>query len=225
MPDKNDTQQAQEPTDGAANEIEHTPDENFASEDKEIEPQDSSPKPIETNTAETVLARAPHHKTARDAEPFDFERCTVLVMLQIAPLREGQSPYERKVFISARTHSYPPYLKQMRWDELAPRLPNEINALLEGVKEELPRRAAEQHTLDEAERQRQAQLQAESANRRAANKEKSNSANAKGKRSKHVDLNAPPTLTNEISAPPTETAPAEPQAPLETEPSAQMAMF
>ncbi|OQY99641.1 MAG: hypothetical protein B6D41_01030 [Chloroflexi bacterium UTCFX4] len=140
---------------------------------------------------DTKLARSLERKFARDDEPYDFEKCTVLVMLQLMPLRDGQPPNTRKVFITARTHSYAPYAMQMRWDELAPRLPKEINALIERLQIELAQREAEKRAREQAEQQRQAELKAESEKRRAAKKQKPSS---QSKHTKKIDLNAPPAL-------------------------------
>lgn len=140
-------------------------------------------------------ARVPQVKSARDAEPYDFDRCTVLVMLQLMPLREGQSPHTRKVFVSARTHSHPPYVTQAHWSELEARLPDEIKILLARVKEKLPQLEEERRAAEETERQRQAQIQADLEKRRAAKKEKANATKSSAlKRGKKIDLNAPPTL-------------------------------
>ncbi len=153
-----------------------------------------------TETRDTNPTRTRERKFARDDEPYDFEKCSVLVMLQLMPLRDGQPPNTRKVFITARTHSYAPYAIQMRWDELAPRLPNEINTLIARLQTELAQREAEQRAREQAEQQRQAELKAESEKRRAAKKQKSISESDAGKkhpRAKHgkkIDLNAAPAL-------------------------------
>ncbi len=157
---------------------------------------------VETKTAtrDTNPARSLERKFARDDEPYDFEKCTVLMMLQLMPLRDGQPPDARKVFITARTHSYAPYAMQMRWDELAPRLPNEINALIEQLQSELAQREAEKLACEQAEQQRQAELKVESEKRRAAKKQKSssesntNKKHSQAKQGKKIDLNAPPAL-------------------------------
>lgn len=153
-----------------------------------------------TATRDTNQTRSLDRKFARDDEPYDFEKCTVVVMLQLMPLRDGQAPDARQVFITARTHSYAPYAMQMRWNELAPRLPNEINAPIERLQIELAQREAEKLACEQAEQQRQAELKAESEKRRAAKKQKSSSevdANKKHSQAKHskkIDLNAPPAL-------------------------------
>ncbi len=126
--------------------IENEAKESFASDENlERESQESTTTPAQPKTAtlDTKGSRLLERKSARDDEPYDFERCTVLVLLQLMPLRGGQSSDARKVFVSARTHSYPPQITQMRWDELAPRLPNEIHTLLARLQNELPQRAAQ----------------------------------------------------------------------------------
>lgn len=235
MIEQNEIVQEQKVTEDAEDEITNDVNETFENDGTQrVELQDAPPNPVKANAVtERTLAHSLPQKTARDDEPYDFERCSVLVMLQLMPLREGQTPNERKVFVSARTHSYPPHLNHLRWDELAPRLPNEINALLDSIKAELPRREAERQALAEAERLRQAQLKAESEKRRAGKKDKTNSANpttakqASQKRNKRVDLNALPTLEegNSAQKPVTEIVTTEQQEPVKTEPSAQMTMF
>ena len=195
MPDEKETLQEQvgEETVMENKEIENEEGEtNVANNETVVEPKTASP--------DTKLARSLERKFARDDEPYDFEKCTAVVMLQIMPMRDGQSSDARKVFITARTHSYAPYAMQMRWDELVSRLPNEINALIERLQIELAQREAEQRAREQAEQQRQAELKAESEKRRAAKKQKASSesdANKKQSQSKHgkkIDLNAPPAL-------------------------------
>ena len=182
-------------------------------EDEEIENEEGETNAgndetvVEHKTAplDTRLARSLERKFARDDEPYDFEKCTVVVMLQLMPLCDGQPPNTRKVFITARTHSYAPYAIQMRWDELAPRLPNEINTLMERLQIELAQREAEKLAREQAEQQRQAELKAENEKRRAAKKQKSISesdASKKHSQSKHtkkIDLNAPPALAENLT--------------------------
>lgn len=187
-----------------------------------------------TATRDTNPTRSLERKFARDDEPYDFEKCTVLVMLQLMPLRDGQPPNTRKVFITARTHSYAPYAMQMRWDELAPRLPNEINTLIEGLQNGLPQREAEQRTREQAEQQRQAALKAESEERRAAKKQKpssesdTNKKHSQAKHGKKIDLNAPPALAenpktlSQENENPIATKDVEPEASAS---SVQMTMF
>lgn len=187
-----------------------------------------------TTTRDTNPTRSLERKFARDDEPYDFEKCTVLVMLQLMPLRDGQAPDARQVFITARTHSYVPYTMQMRWDELSPRLPNDINTLIERLQIELAQGEAEQRAREQAEQQRQAELKAESEKRRAAKKQKSssesnpNKKHSQAKQGRKIDLNAPPALSeiqrtqpqaNEI---PTATNGVESK---ELASSAQMTMF
>lgn len=159
-------------------------------------PETSNDTPTESSVPTKLLARLPQAKSARDDEPYEFAHCTVLVMLQLMPLREGQSSDARKVFISARTHSHPPFVTQARWDELEPRLPNEIKTLLTRVKQELPHHDAERGAAEQVERERQAQIQAEREKLRAAKRDKSDaSKTSEPKRGKKIDLNAPPKLS------------------------------
>ncbi|MCC7165450.1 MAG: hypothetical protein IT331_23335 [Anaerolineae bacterium] len=222
-------------------ESENETEETFASDDTPESEMQEATAPIRTQSKTTKpdaqLSRSFQRKSSRDDEPYDFERCTVLVLLQLMPLREGQLSDARKVFISARTHSYPPQVTQMLWDELAPRLPNEIKTLFERLQQDLPQRAAEQHATEEAERQRQAQLQADSEKRRAAKKEKASShTNASVKQSpqkrpKKIDLNVPPALPdkNEKEGAPSQVAGVQIMTnniePEPIAPSAQMTMF
>ena len=203
-------------------------------ESDELETNNSNAAPQKMITGNSMRSPSPQRKSARDDERYDFEHCTVLVLLQLMPLREGQSPDARKVFVTARTHSDPPYVMQLCWDELAPRLPNEIHTLLERLQQDLPRRAVEQQTAQEAERQRQTELEAESENRRAARKEKASStdqANTKQapqKRTKKIDLNAPPVLSDKESILTPATDLPSTANRIEPEPSptsAQMTMF
>src|SRR5581483_8525196 len=124
MPDETETLQEQVQQDSVTDdeEIENEEGEKNAGNDETV----VEPK---TATHTTNQTRSLERKFARDDEPYDFEKCSVVVMLQLMPLRDGQSPDARQVFITARTHSYVPYAMQTRWDELAPRLPKEINAL------------------------------------------------------------------------------------------------
>lgn len=157
-------------------------------------------------------------KSARDEEPYDFERCTVLVTLQLTPLREAQQLDARKVFISARTHSHPPYVTQAHWSEVESRLPDEIKMLLLRVQQELPQRATERRAADQAERQRQAQIQADLEKQRVARKDKANATKSgTPKRGKKIDLNAPPKLpdtdANSESQPQVAAVPVMPSEP------------
>ena len=229
MPDQTETIQEQVQKDSVMedDEIQNVEGETKAGNDETVVEHKTAPP-------DTKLARSLERKFARDDEPYDFEKCTVLVMLQLMPLREGQPPNTRKVFITARTHSYAPYATQMRWNELASRLPNEINALIERLQFELAQREAEKLAREQAEQQRQAELKAESENRRAAKKQKSISESdaskkqSQSKHSKKIDLNAPPalaenpiTLTQENENP-SATKDAETQ---ELASSVQMTMF
>lgn len=230
MTEENDVQQEQEAVEIAEEEFENEDDENQLTDNHETtvsQQTDALDKAETENTHSTTRARSFPRKSARDDEPYEFERCTVLVMLQLMPLRDGQAPDERQVYVSARTHSYPPCWKQMGWNEVGPRLPNEIHALLEQVETELPRRAAERQALEHAEHERQAQLKTESAKRRNAKKDKPTNANQPPqKKSKKVDLNALPTLDTNTAQPQSPQTPIAAAAKTEsTEPPAQMTMF
>ncbi len=181
--------------------------ENSVIEDEEIENEEGKTNAGKESVVEAKAAmpntnqtRSLERKFARDDEPYDFEKCTVLVTLQLMPLRDGQPLNTRKVLITARTHSYAPYTMQISWDDLTPRLPNEIHSLIERLQFELVQREAEQRAREQAEQQRQAALKAESEKRRAAKKQKSsseadtNKKNTQAKHSKKIDLNAPPAL-------------------------------
>lgn len=229
MPDETETFQEQVQQDSV------TENEEIEDEKEETKPgNDNTVVKAKTATRDTNPTRSLERKFARDDEPYDFEKCTVLVMLQLMPLRDGQAPDARQVFITARTHSYVPYTMQMRWDELSPRLPNEINTLIERLQIELAQREAEQRTREQAEQERQATLKAESEKRRAAKKQRSNSEsntskkNLQAKQSKKIDLNSPPALTEtKITQPqaneiPTATNNVETK---ELASSAQMTMF
>ena len=229
MPDESEKFQEQVQQDSAIedNEIENREGETKAGNDETVVEH-------KTATLNTNPTRSLERKFARDDEPDDFEKCTVLVMLQLMPLRDGQAPDARQVFITARTHSYAPYAMQMRWDELAPRLPDEINALIERLQIELAQREAEKLVRDQAEQQRQAELKVESEKRRAAKKQKPSSesdANKKHSQAKHgkkIDLNAPPALAenpktlSQENEKPIVTKDVEPEASAS---SVQMTMF
>lgn len=201
MPDETETFQEQVQEESIAE------DEQIENEEGETN-DNNNETVVETKTAtlNTNLTRSLERKFARDDEPYNFEKCTVVVMLQLMPLRDGQPPNTRNVFITARTHSYTPYAIQMRWDELASRLPNEINTLIERLQIGLVHREAEQRAREQAEQQRQAELKAESEKRRAARKQKSSSESdaskkqSQSKHSKKIDLNAPPALAENPKA-------------------------
>ncbi len=229
MPDETETFQEQvgEATVTENEEIENEEGETNAANNETI-------VEAKTETRATNQTRSLERKFARDDEPYDFEKCTVLVMLQLMPPRDGQAPDARKVLITARSHSYAPYAMQVRWDELAPRLPNEINALIERLQIELAQREAETRAREQAEQQRQAELKAESEKRRAAKKQKSSSesdTNKKHSQAKHgkkIDLNAPPALAenpktlSQKNENPIVTKDVEPEASAS---SVQMTMF
>lgn len=145
-------------------------------------------------TGNLAARRLPY---ARAGEPYDWDRCTIVVTLQITPQRAGQDAAARKVFLSARTHADPPQSASMRWSELESRLPEEIKTLLMRVRQNLPERAAQHAAEEEAERRRQQELKAQSEKRAAEKKSKGQinvPAPRTAKRKSKIDLNAPPAL-------------------------------
>ncbi|HZQ05879.1 MAG TPA: hypothetical protein VFD70_04820 [Anaerolineae bacterium] len=148
---------------------------------------------------------------ARAEEPYDWNRCTTVITLQIMPPRAEQDTAARKVFLSARTHADPPHTLNMQWSDLEPRLPEEIRVLLERVQQALPRRAAKRAADEQAERQRQEELKAQAEKRAAEKKAKEQtkaSAARTVKRNKRVDLNTPPALPASQDRVETEASPA-----------------
>ncbi len=183
--------------------------------------------PAKASVAATSPASSRRGQSARDGEPYEFDHCTTVIMLQIMPPRPGQEKGARKVFLSVRTHSDPPCSAYMRWSDLESRLPDEIKLLLSRVREEMPQRAAERAAAEEAERERQAQLKEQAEKRDAERKARAQtkaSTTRPAKRGK-VDLNAVPTLpaSEVVAQPPPAQSPATANligaAPAENEPT------
>ncbi len=159
--------------------------------------------------AENLSAR--RGQFARADEPYDWNRCTTVITLQVMPPRAEQEAASRKVFLSVRTHADPPHTLNMRWSDLEPRLPEEIKVLLTRVQQDLPQRAAKRAAADQAERQRQEELEAQAEKRAAEKKAKGQSitsATRGVKHNKRVDLNAPPALPASQAVAETDSAPA-----------------
>ena len=185
--------------------------ENENNEDGGTQANDGKERQVETHsvTAENLSAR--RGQFARADEPYDWNRCTTVITLQVMPPRAEQEAASRKVFLSVRTHADPPHTLNMRWSDLEPRLPEEIKVLLTRVQQDLPQRAAKRAAADQAERQRQEELEAQAEKRAAEKKAKGQSitsATRGVKHNKRVDLNAPPALPASQAVAETDSAPA-----------------
>lgn len=160
-------------------------------------------------TAENLSSR--RGQPARADEPYDWNRCTTVITLQIMPPRAEQDVAARKVFLSARTHAEPPYTANMRWSDLEPRLPEEIKTLLTRLQQDLPQRAAKRAAEQQAEREREKELQAQ-AEKRAADKKAKGQTKAPAartrNRNKRVDLNSAPVVTPSQEGIETDSTPA-----------------
>jgi hypothetical protein len=111
--------------------------------------------------------------TAPD-EPYNFDRCTITIGIQLLPLAEVGDPKERQAIIGVRNHNDPPILRMGRWEDLATGFRFIAQELLDQLRADLParerarqEREAQARTEEQARQERAAQLRAETAARQA----------------------------------------------------------
>jgi hypothetical protein len=127
-----------------------------------------------TDTAQPAQSSADAEPTASPVEPYDFNRCTITIGIQLLPLAEGGDPKERQAIIGVRNHNDPPILRMGRWEDLATGFRFIAQELLDQLRADLParerarqEREAQARTEEQARQQRAAQLRADTAARQA----------------------------------------------------------
>jgi hypothetical protein len=144
-----------------------------------------------------VAAKARLKHSARDDEPYEWDQCTIVLTIELLPLRAGEAPEQRRVVVAARTHSDPPFYKLMTLPELG-ELPKPASEFLDQLRAALPAQA-ERRKAAEAERE-QAQEKTHPRTNAADKQKKTNAepsaapAPSKPSKKKKVDLNALPEL-------------------------------
>ncbi len=115
---------------------------------------------------------APAKREAKVEEPYDFDRCTIQIGLQLLP--DDGDPAGRPVVVGVRNHADAPIVTLTRLATLGP-LPQVVNNLLDQLRADLPMR---QQAREEAAARKKAEEDAAKARREAA-RSKSQSSNIK----------------------------------------------
>ncbi len=131
-------------------------------------------------------------------EPYDFDRCTITIGIQLLPLTDGGDPRERQAIIGVRNHNDPPIIRFAALEEITS--PVVIANLLAQLRAELPVR-------EQAHREREAQARADEQARQVGAAQLRADAAAKKKAAKKkpkptpTDAPPPAASSGETSAP------------------------
>jgi hypothetical protein len=127
-----------------------------------------------TDAAQQAQSSADDEPTASPVEPYDFNRCTITMGIQLLPLAEGGDPKERQAIIGVRNYDDPPILRMGRWEDLATGFRFISQELLDQLRADLParerarqEREAQARAEEQTRQERAAQLRAETAARQA----------------------------------------------------------
>jgi hypothetical protein len=134
-------------------------------------------------------------------EPYDFDRCTIQIGVQLLP--DDGDPEGRPVVVGVRNHADAPIVALTRLSTLG-QLPQVVNNLLGQLRADLPTR---QKAREEAAARKKAEEEAAKTRREAA-RSKSKVSNAKPAPKKANTLDQAPELGPAPSSAPTVTAPS-----------------
>ena len=163
--------------------------------------QATSQSNVVTTTAATNSTGKVSEHSPFANEPYEFERCTLTVVLQFWP--QDDNLHGRMVVVSARNHQDKPLLRLAREHELGA-LPPVVCALLEQLRAELPER-----------QQAHAEREAIEANKRTAPTAAPTRQSAKStKAKKGVSAANPTTQTPSLAQPPAPPRPLAPAPPV-----------
>jgi len=175
-------------------------------------PDDASPSDAEP-VAEEGCDNAPHipapaKREAAVEEPYDFDRCTIQIGLQLLP--DDGDPAGRPVVVGVRNHADAPIVVLTRFAALGS-LPQVVTELLDRLRANLPMR---QRASEEAAARKKAEEEAARARREAA-RSKSKASSAKLTPKKVNALDQAPEFGPTPSSTPVVTAPTfdAPKAP------------
>ncbi len=174
-----------------------------AAED-DASPCEASPSDAELGEEEAVKSAAsvpaPAKREAKVEEPYDFDRCTIQIGLQLLP-NDGD-PAGRSVVVGVRNHTDAPIVALTRLATLEP-LPRLVLELLDRLRADLPMR---QRTSEDAAARKKAEEEAARA-RREATRSKSKVSNTKPTPKKVNALDQAPESGPVPSSAPVVTAP------------------
>ncbi len=174
-------------------------------------PSESNGVPAQgTNSTSSIATADPDEEDRSEIakQPYDFERCTVQIAIQLLP--DDGDPNGRMVVVGTRSHLDTPILRFMRWNELGT-LPPVVNALLDQLKSEFPIREQAAHAAYEKKKEEQAKRKV------TVNAPKTS---ARGKKTKAATLATPPTSATTV----TDNRPR-PEVQATTAPQQQMGLF
>ena len=148
----------------------------------------------------TASVPAPAKREAKVEEPYDFDRCTIQIGLQLLP--DDGDPAGRAVVVGVRNHTDAPIVVLTRLATLEP-LPQLVNELLNRLRAELPERKT---AREEAAARKKAEEEAAKARREAVRpKSKANSAKPVPKKVNPLDQSPEsgptPSSTPVVTAP------------------------
>ncbi len=110
----------------------------------EPEPSQSDSSTAETSDgANTKPKEEEDERCAIEKQPYDFDKCTVQIAIQLLPDEQGSrvdgAPNGRRVIVGVRSHLDAPIVRTLRVSELGT-LPPIVDELLNELKRELPAR-------------------------------------------------------------------------------------
>jgi hypothetical protein len=147
------------------------------------------------------LVPAPAKREATVEEPYDFDRCTIQIGLQLLP--DDGDPAGRAVVIGVRNHADAPIVALTHLATLGP-LPQIVTDLLDRLRADLPVR---QRASEQAAARKKAEEEASRARREAARS-----------RPKVSNAKPAPKKVNPLDQAP-ESGPTAPSAPVVTAPA------
>jgi hypothetical protein len=131
-------------------------------ESLEVSQGDAEPADEDEAAANRPSTSTPAQCAARVEEPYDFDRCTIQIGLQLLP--DDGDPAGRPVVVGVRNHADAPIVALTRLSTLGP-LPQLVTELLDRLRAELPERKI---AKEEAVARKKAEEETTKARREAA---------------------------------------------------------
>ena len=171
-------------------------------EDESLEASQGDAEPADEDEAatNTPSTSTPAQCMARVEEPYDFDRCTIQIGLQLLP--DDGDPAGRPVVVGVRNHADAPIVALTRLSTLGP-LPQVVTELLDRLRAELPERKI---AKEEAAARKKSEEEAAKARREAA-RSKSKSSSTKPAPKKVNTLDQVPESGPAPASTPAVTAP------------------
>lgn len=105
---------------------------------------------VETETSEDETSNLETLITLPEKEPYQFDKCTVMIAVQLLPIAEQAE--NRRAILSVRTHDFPPQISlvSLPVNDLDRQISNELSNALSRYKGDLPIRVMDKMRLEKS---------------------------------------------------------------------------